>query len=88
MVNRDAVTLLKPGNVRQIIADASGNERDSCTDLLLIVECRLEDPVDLSQCRDCRLARFDALGKQFLASDAKELQWRHAIAAEKAVQCR
>ena len=88
MVNSDAVTLLQARDIRWVIAYPGRDERDAGADSLVIVECCLEDVVDPRQLGHCRLTRFDAVSVQLLASNAKELQWRNPVPAQKAVQRR
>jgi hypothetical protein len=88
MVNRYAVALLEARNLRQVIANAGGNERHARAHRLLIVEGRFKEIARLHQVGDRHVAWFDSVRAQLLPSKAKQFQRWDTVAAEKAMQCR
>jgi hypothetical protein len=88
VVNRDAVALLETGNLRQVIADAGGNEGHARAHCLMIVERRFKEIAGLRQLGDSHIAWFDSVRAQLLPSKAKQFQRCDTVAAEKAMQCR
>src|SRR6185503_1737055 len=86
VVNGDAVALVESRNVGNVIANAAGDERHARANLLAAVEGRLEHVVEAHELGHGGAARLDAVRLQLLASEAQQLEWRHAVAREEAVE--
>src|SRR5258705_2901754 len=87
VVHADAVALVESRNVGEVIADAAGDERHARAHLLAALEGRLEHVVEMHEIGDRGVARLDAIRLQLLASEAQQLERRHAVAREEAMQC-